>query len=166
MAIIIVLVSHIRIVIFVVSYYINIMIKVQVFGCICHLDVFTRQTVVFLWSNSCLSRFLPIFVRYMNAITNDNDNNYIYRINAECRKKIHYSDVIMSAMASQITGVSFAQPFVQAQIRESIKSLRHWPLWWEPTGDWWIPLTKGRNAENVSMWWRHHIHVSKLTILQ
>ena len=70
----------------------------------------------------------------------------------------HYSDVIMSAMASQITGVSFAQPFVPVQIKENIKAPRHWPLWWESTGDQWIPLHKGPVArkmfpfDDVSMW--------------
>ena len=39
----------------------------------------------------------------------------------------HYSDVIMSALASQIAGVSMVQPFVQAQIKENIKTPRHWP---------------------------------------
>ena len=29
----------------------------------------------------------------------------------------------------------FVQPFVQAQIKENIKAPRHWPLWWESTGD-------------------------------
>ena len=53
----------------------------------------------------------------------------------------HYSEVIMSTMASQIT-VSrlFTQPFVQAQIKENIKARRHWSLW----GDPWIRLTKGQ----------------------
>ena len=35
----------------------------------------------------------------------------------------------------------FAQPFGQARIKENIKAPRHWPLWGESTGDWWIPLT-------------------------
>ena len=38
----------------------------------------------------------------------------------------HYSDVIMSAMALQIpVSRVFAQLFVQAQIKENIKDLRH-----------------------------------------
>ena len=32
-------------------------------------------------------------------------------------------------------------PFIQAQIKENIKTLRHWPLCGEFTGDQWIPLT-------------------------
>ena len=38
----------------------------------------------------------------------------------------------------------FAQPFVQAHIKENFKAQRHWPLWGEFTGDRWIPLTKGQ----------------------
>ena len=58
----------------------------------------------------------------------------------------HYSDVVMGVMASQITGVSilFAQPFVQAQMKENIKAPRHWPLWGEFIRDRWIPRTKGQ----------------------
>ena len=29
--------------------------------------------------------------------------------------------------------------FVQVQIKENIKALRHWPLWRESTDDWWFP---------------------------
>ena len=32
--------------------------------------------------------------------------------------------------------------FIQAQIQENIKAPRHWPLWWEITGNRWIPRTK------------------------
>ena len=75
----------------------------------------------------------------------------------------HHSDVIMvrwhlKSPASRL----FTQPFVDAQIIENIKALPHWPLWGEFTGDRWIPPppppppTKASDAENVSIWWRHH----------
>ena len=51
---------------------------------------------------------------------------------------VHYSDVTLSAMASQITGVSIVCS------TENIKAPRHWPLWGE-----------SGNAENASIWWRH-----------
>ena len=38
--------------------------------------------------------------------------------------------------------------FVHAQIKESIKAPRHWPLWWEFTGHRWIPRTKGQSHGN------------------
>ena len=54
-----------------------------------------------------------------------------------------YSDVITSTIASEITRL-FAQPPVQAQMKENIKSSRHWHLWVEFTEDWWIPRSKGQ----------------------
>ena len=38
----------------------------------------------------------------------------------------------------------FIQPFIQAQIKESIKVPRHWPLCGEFTGDRWFPRTNGQ----------------------
>ena len=36
----------------------------------------------------------------------------------------------MGAMAYQIPSLTiFTQPFIQVQIKENIKVLRHWPLW-------------------------------------
>ena len=35
----------------------------------------------------------------------------------------------------------FTKSFIQAQIKENIKDLRHWPLCGEFTGDLWIPRT-------------------------
>ena len=49
-----------------------------------------------------------------------------------------HSDIIMSAMASQITGISN----VCLHIKENIKAPRHWPLWVS-------------NADNVSIWSHH-----------
>ena len=41
-------------------------------------------------------------------------------------------------------GHDCTQPVIQAQIKENIKAPRYWPLWWEFTGDRWIPRTKGQ----------------------
>ena len=71
--------------------------------------------------------------------------------------RMHHSGVIMGAMASQITSLTIVySPFIQAQIKENIKAPRHWPLCRKFTGDRWIPRTNDSNAENVSIWWRHH----------
>ena len=56
----------------------------------------------------------------------------------------HYNDVIMGAMASQITSLFLFTPFIQAQIKEDIKAPRYWPLCGEFTGDRWISRTKGQ----------------------
>ena len=57
----------------------------------------------------------------------------------------HYSDAIMSAMASQITSVSIVYwTVVRVQIKENIKAPRYWPLWGELIGGRWIRRTKGQ----------------------
>ena len=61
------------------------------------------------------------------------DNSYINSYHA------HYSDVIMSTIASQTSAFRlFTQPFVQAYINENIEAPPHWPLWGEFTGVRWI----------------------------
>ena len=71
---------------------------------------------------------------------------------------LHYNDVIMTKIASQITSLTtvFTQPFIQKQIKENIKAPRHWPLCGEFTGTGEFPAQRASYAENVSIWWRHH----------
>ena len=59
---------------------------------------------------------------------------------------LHYSDIAMSAMASQITGILIVCSTVctGADKKKSVKAPHHWPLRGESTGDRWIPLTKGQ----------------------
>ena len=68
----------------------------------------------------------------------------------------HYCDVIMRALASQVTGVAIAQLFVQSQTKENAKAPRHWPLWGNSPVTGELFAQKASNAENVSIWWRHH----------
>ena len=72
----------------------------------------------------------------------------------------HYSDVIISAIASQITGVSIVCSTVCSgadqrnhQSSASLAFVRGVHRW---SG---ISFTKGKgsNVENVSIWWRHHV---------
>ena len=51
----------------------------------------------------------------------------------------------------------FTQPFIQTQIKASIKAPRHWPLCGEFTGTSEFPAQRASYAENVSIWWRHHV---------
>ena len=66
----------------------------------------------------------------------------------------HYSDVIMSAMAFQITGVSIAGSGTDkkktSKLRATGPCVENSPL----TGE--FPAQKASNTENVSIWWRHH----------
>ena len=48
----------------------------------------------------------------------------------------------------------FALPFVQAHIKENIKAPPS--LTFVTCG---FPSQRASNAENVSIWWRHHVHV-------
>ena len=50
----------------------------------------------------------------------------------------------------------FTQPFIQTQIKENIKSPRHWPLCGEVTGTGDFPAQRTSYAENASISWRHH----------
>ena len=71
----------------------------------------------------------------------------------------YYCDVIISAMASQITSIAsllFAQPFIQTQIKDNIKAPRHCPLWGNPSVTGGIPSQRASNADNGSIWWRRH----------
>ena len=70
----------------------------------------------------------------------------------------HYDDVIMSAIASQITSLAIVYSTVYSDVdqrkHQSSASLafvrgihRHR----------WIPPQRASNAENLSIWWRHHV---------
>ena len=72
---------------------------------------------------------------------------------------LHYNDVIMNAMASQITSLTIVYSSVYSGAKKTSK-LRvtgfcegNSPL----TGE--FPAQRGRNAENVSIWWRHHDNI-------
>ena len=70
---------------------------------------------------------------------------------------IHYSDVMMGAIASQITSPRlFTQWFTQAQIKENIKAPRHWLCEGNSPGTGEFSAQMASNAENASIWWRHH----------
>ena len=66
---------------------------------------------------------------------------YIIRLNT------HYSDVIMSTMASQITSLTIVYSTIYLGAdKETIKAPHHWPLCGEFAGDRWIPRTKGQQG--------------------
>ena len=55
----------------------------------------------------------------------------------------HYSQNERDGVSSKSPAPRlFAEPFVQAHIKENIKAARDWPLWGESTGHRWIPVTK------------------------
>ena len=62
----------------------------------------------------------------------------------------HYSDVIMSVVASQITSLTIGYSTVYSGINENIKAPPHWPL--SPVNS----PHKGPVTRKNFSWWRHH----------
>ena len=59
----------------------------------------------------------------------------------------HYCDILMGTKKFSVKWTAsrlFTQQFIQAQIKENIKTPRQWPLCREFTGDRWIPRTNGQ----------------------
>ena len=69
----------------------------------------------------------------------------------------------LSRLKSPASGL-FTKPFVQAQIKENIKAPRHWPCWGNSPVTGEFPAQSASNAENVSIWWRHHYAAPSLVI--
>ena len=100
-----------------------------------------------------------------NVKKTDNIEKYVVML-LNCSKSFHYSDVIMSTMASQITTVTSVYSFIGFNLlfrrrSKKISKLRvtglcegNSPV----TGE--FPAQMASNAENVSIWWRHHVVAS------
>ena len=73
----------------------------------------------------------------------------------------HYNDVIMSAMASQITSLTIVYSTTYSKHRSKKTSkLCITGLWVgnsPVTGE--FPTQKASDTENVSMWWHHHVYL-------
>ena len=73
-------------------------------------------------------------------------------------RPVHYNDVIMRAMASQITSLTIVYSTVYSRRRSKKTSkLRITDLCAgnsPVTGE--LPAQRVSNAENISIWWRHH----------
>ena len=79
-------------------------------------------------------------------------NQYLTLVQGE-----HYSEAIMSAMASQITAFPFILTVGSGADQRKTSKLRVTTLCVENspvTGE--FPAQKARNMENVSIWWRLH----------
>ena len=60
-------------------------------------------------------------------------------------------------VASQITSLTVVYSIVYSGTdQRNIKAPRHWPLCGEFTGTGEFPVKMACNAENGSIWWRHH----------
>ena len=79
-----------------------------------------------LYFNFCSIKILTCRLYFLEGVPKPTMVNSSQFMLCKIRNCI-YRDVIMSAMASQIVGVSIViQPFVRVQIKENIKVSRHW----------------------------------------
>ena len=85
----------------------------------------------------------------------------VYQVTKLC--ELHLAELLITVTSSwwrwrlkSPASSLFTEPFIQAQIKENIKAPRHRPLQGEFNSDRWIPTQIPSNAENVSIWWRHH----------
>ena len=104
------------------------------------------------------SAYTPVFVR-LPLCQWSNYKEYWYLTMPKSNKdQTHYSDVIMSTMASPITGVSIVCITVcsgtdQRKHHSSaslafVKGMHRW------VGE--FPPQRASNAEHISIWWHHH----------
>ena len=120
--------------------------KMFVFWIEFHLSLFLRirLTTSQHWSRQWID------TKKRQAITWTNDDPVFWHLYAPPglneSKSSHCSDVMIRAMASQITGVSIVCSTVcsGADQRKHQSSASLAFLWGESTGDRWIPLTKGQ----------------------
>ena len=72
--------------------------------------------------------------------------------------KYHYIVVIMTTMASEITSLTVVYSTIYSEAdQRNIKTPRHWHLSGEFTETGEFPAQRASYAENVSIWWRHHV---------
>ena len=69
---------------------------------------------------------------------------------------LHYNDVIMSAMASQITGVLIVYSTVCLGVDQRKHQSSASLAFEQEIHQWPVNSQRASNAENVSIWWRHH----------
>ena len=70
---------------------------------------------------------------------------------------LHYSDVILGVMASQITSLTIVYSTVYSVAdKKKIKAPRLWPL----CGASPVTAQRASYAEHVSIWWCHHVFFS------
>ena len=74
----------------------------------------------------------------------------------------HYNDVIMGAIASQITSLTIVFSTVYADADKKIKAPRHWPFAGNSPGTGEFPAQMASNAGNDFISWRHHVHVWRI----
>ena len=67
---------------------------------------------------------------------------------------LHHNDVIMDAIASQITSLTIVYSTIYSDADQRKHQSSASLAFVRGTGE--FPAQKASNAENVSIWWRHH----------
>ena len=77
---------------------------------------------------------------------------------------LHCSDVTMSAMVSQITGVSIVCSTVCSGADQRKHQSSALVAFVNPPLTDGVPSQRASNAKNVSIWWRHHVNIAIFSI--
>ena len=94
----------------------------------------------------------------MGNISPTSDHSHTFPSGVITHSLIHYNDVIMSALASQITGVSMVYSIVCSGISKKTSKLHATGLCGgnsQLTGE--FPAQRASSEENVFILWRHHV---------
>ena len=118
-----------------------------------HLWVWSDLVVFGIFCLKCVWNVFVLILYFVKTDSSKHDIQTWYHVHS------HYSDIIMSTMASQINGVSIVYSTVVSWGRsKKISNLRVTDLCVgnsPVTGE--FPTQRASNAENVSIWWRHHV---------
>ena len=113
-----------------------------------------------------------LLLAWTNGLTNSRvsgDSNIRDAVTGRCyaisRRSADVFQMLLQWRHNERNGVSnhqspmsrlLMQPFVRAQIKENIKTPRHWEEFL--TG---FPSQRVSKAENISIWWRHHTNICR-----
>ena len=108
---------------------------------------------IWAWHHALATRQTPVMVKLFSLFSDP------WILNPrDAFSDTHYSDVIMRTIASLITSLAVVYSTVYSYAdQRNIKAPRHWPLCGEFTGTGEFPAQRASYAENVSIWWRHHV---------
>ena len=96
------------------------------------------------WSIRCYNKWLILQFHIFHTSA-QRMNLLPHAVHIHWRMLVHYNDVIMGAIASQITSLTIVYPTIYSDADErKHQSSCHWPLCREFTGVRWIPRTNGQ----------------------
>ena len=101
------------------------------------LNHFYRPMQTNFWYISHLTSSIVGYFKFYDATHFTNSETW--------HNTAHYSDVIVNAIESQITGISMVRPTASSGANQrNIKTPLCWPLWGEYTGHRWFPHIKSQ----------------------